>query len=559
MSVPHVTPEVLAQLSTLQISQKEQSCQQTQSGQDLFPLSKILDDLPELLSQGNGETIIHIDQTFGIQSKSAFQEFTDKLSKKASLLNALCTCLYLNEPSGTQDCFTGHFLIRNNWQDSQEFIEIRVAVVGNVDSGKSTMLGVLTKGILDDGRGKARIQLFKHKHEIETGRTSSIGQEIMCFDQGGNVIKCIESVGTSSTAHHKLSWEELGMRATKVVNFIDLAGHEKYLKTTMFGLTGFAPDFAMLMVGANMGLVGMTKEHLSLVFALNVPVFIVITKIDMCPPEVLAENIRQIHKLLRSNSCRRVPVMIKQIENVVGLMKSMVIERMCPIFQVSNVSGEGLSLLSSFLNLLPSHMKFHPELPIEFEINEHFSVPGAGTVIAGNLIKGTLALGQTVLLGPSSDGSFITTSIKGIQRKRMEVESLVAGQYGSIALKKVKRSILRKGMVLLGKDHPSLTSPDTPNRPICTGRTCYEFDAEVLVLYHSTTMTLNYQSMLHCGVVRQTASIVGIGERTCLRTGDRAIVRFRFLKQPEFLREGSKLLFREGRTKGVGRIIKLHE
>lgn len=30
----------------------------------------------------------------------------------------------------------------------------------------------------------------------------------------------------------------------------------------MFGLTGHAPDFAMLMVGANMGVSGMTKEHL---------------------------------------------------------------------------------------------------------------------------------------------------------------------------------------------------------------------------------------------------------------------------------------------------------
>lgn len=35
---------------------------------------------------------------------------------------------------------------------------------------------------------------------------------------------------------------------TQVITFIDLAGHEKYLKTTVFGMTGHAPDFAMLMV-----------------------------------------------------------------------------------------------------------------------------------------------------------------------------------------------------------------------------------------------------------------------------------------------------------------------
>ena len=43
-------------------------------------------------------------------------------------------------------------------------------------------------------------------------------------------------------------WVKICSRATKVVTFIDLAGHEKYLKTTVFGMTGHAPDFSMLMV-----------------------------------------------------------------------------------------------------------------------------------------------------------------------------------------------------------------------------------------------------------------------------------------------------------------------
>ena len=47
--------------------------------------------------------------------------------------------------------------------------------------------------------------------------------------------------------------------ATKVVTFIDLAGHERYLKTTIFGMTGHAPDFCMLMIGSNAGIIGMTK------------------------------------------------------------------------------------------------------------------------------------------------------------------------------------------------------------------------------------------------------------------------------------------------------------
>lgn len=43
--------------------------------------------------------------------------------------------------------------------------DIRIAVIGNVDSGKSTLVGVLTKGIMDDGRGSARLKVFNFSHE----------------------------------------------------------------------------------------------------------------------------------------------------------------------------------------------------------------------------------------------------------------------------------------------------------------------------------------------------------------------------------------------------------
>lgn len=59
--------------------------------------------------------------------------------------------------------------------------------MGNVDAGKSTLLGVLTHGELDNGRGFARQKLFRHKHEMESGRTSSVGNDILGFDHNGQV------------------------------------------------------------------------------------------------------------------------------------------------------------------------------------------------------------------------------------------------------------------------------------------------------------------------------------------------------------------------------------
>ena len=62
---------------------------------------------------------------------------------------------------------------------------------------------------------------------------------------------------------------------------------------------------------------------------------------------------------------------------------------------------------------------------------------------------------------------------------------------------------------------------------------------------------------MHVGSVRQTATIVHMTKEH-LRTGDKAIVRFRFIKNPEYLKTDMKMVFREGRTKAIGTIFKLH-
>lgn len=48
--------------------------------------------------------------------------------------------------------------------------------------------------------------------------------------------------------------EDICSAASKLITFIDLAGHYKYMKTTIFGLTGYCPASVMLVVGANTGM-----------------------------------------------------------------------------------------------------------------------------------------------------------------------------------------------------------------------------------------------------------------------------------------------------------------
>ncbi|KAI8066592.1 P-loop containing nucleoside triphosphate hydrolase protein [Gongronella butleri] len=452
---------------------------------------------------------------------TTIQQVADTLGAAAVDLDSLTT-----EPDNKKKDECGHVMIRKRSMSIEDMLEVRVAVVG-----------VLTKGILDDGRGRARVNLFRHPHERESGRTSSVGGEILGFDA--------QSQAIVASSGRKLTSEEVCERASKLISFVDLAGHEKYLKTTVFGMTGNFPDFVMLIVGGNAGMIGMAKEHLGLALSLSIPVLVVVTKIDSTPPHVLAETIKSLRTLLKSKSCHKLPIFVKTNQDVVNSAQHCVSARLCPIFQISNVTGQGLDLLRNYLNILPSLTTYDTNERFHYEINETYSVPFVGTVVSGILKSGLIHVGDKVLVGPDHAGEFVVTTIKGIHRRRVSVPVARAGQSVTFALKNIRRKALRKGMVLLQyeKDMP----PPKVSR---------KFEAEIRILYHSTTIKEKYQAMIHCGSVRQTASIVNL-DKQILRTGDKAIVLFEFVKQPEYLLEGAKLIFREGRTKGKGTVMRI--
>lgn len=105
---------------------------------------------------------------------------------------------------------------------------IRVAVVGNVDAGKSTMIGTLTSSLLDDGRGSSRTSIMKHRHEIESGRTSTATTHLLGFRSTGESIAGRDSLRTN----RRKSEDEVAKESYRIITLMDLAGHEKYLKTT---------------------------------------------------------------------------------------------------------------------------------------------------------------------------------------------------------------------------------------------------------------------------------------------------------------------------------------
>jgi len=85
------------------------------------------------------------------------------------------------------------------------------------------------------------------------------------------------------------------------------------------------------------------------------------------------------------------------------------------------------------------------------------------------------------------------------------------------------------------------------------------FQATVLIVYHATAIFPGFQTTVHVGNVRQTCVIEGIMDANDrgLQTNDTASVLFRFVSHPEYLHVGMRLLFREGRTKGIGKITQI--
>ena len=424
--------------------------------------------------------------------------------------------------------------------------ECTIAVCGPVDAGKSSLIGVLTSGELDDGRGFARNKVLIHPHERESGRTSHITYNPLVYHKkdantmilyGPKENKNLKEIKSRTP----IKWN------TKVTSFIDLAGHEKYLKTTIFGVTGMFPDYGIVVIGANTGITKLTREHIGILLYLNIPFIITITKVDMAPKEIYQNLCNQLKKLLGKTNFGKTLFFInndKDTDDYVNHMcgKAEVI----PIISISNKSGTNIDNLHQLLYHLPQRDKWSQINGTIYYIDGTFMVPGIGLVISGTNKGSQINIRQKLYLGPFGNNEFKEVTIRSIHNSlRENVDIAESNIQSTLAIKGVKdvieRHHIRKGMVLVD------------NVEKFKNFVVKKFKAKINVLHHSTTIKAGYSPVIHCGPIRQSAKI-NLNNQI-LRNGDTCEVEFEFNYYPEFLEKNMVFFFRDGTTKGVGNVI----
>jgi len=488
------------------------------------------------LAEGGGEAFYVIGVTddgnpIGLDEKEL--KATLEMLNRAALKIGAKTQI-LRKASGKRGIIA-EILVRLSLEEKPP-IQVSIAALGNVDAGKSTLIGILCTGVLDDGNGLAMQKIARFLHEIKSGRTSSVSIHLLGFNDVGEIV--------NYTLVNPLNEPEIFLKASKILMFSDLGGHERYLKTTLRGVMSKLPDYAMLVVAANTGLQIMGKEHLGISIALKIPVFILINKIDLVHKEKVKETLEEVKRILKMPGINKLPIEIKDFDDIIVSARHISSGRIVPIFKVSSVSGEGLKFLKYFLNILPPRMRWREKMkePLLIYIDEIFNVKGVGTVVGGLILSGVINKDEKVLIGPFKDGSWRNVRVKSIHVNRIPVEKSFAGLDTTLALADIKSDEIKKGMTIL----------DSRSSPLSIRK----FSARVTILKHPTTITEGYQAVFHMKSIRSTVRFSKITKKI-LRTGDTSNVILEFLFHPWYIKENDIFVLRDTRTRAIGKIVRV--
>lgn len=246
------------------------------------------------------------------------------------------------------------------------------------------------------------------------------------------LIKALTGIDTDTTKEEKkrgmsinLGFAYLNLPNQQRVGFVDVPGHEKFIKNMVAGLPGL--NLILLVIDASEGIMPQTKEHIDILNLLGIHHFlIVLTKIDTIDAELKELVIEDIRDQLLHTPLEK-----------------------AEIIETDAISGKGIKQLLKKIEAYTEQTSEQVSSGTpRLNIDRVFSVKGFGTVVTGTLLEGELTVGENCYLYPNKR----KVRIRNLQVHENNVQKAYAGQRTAINLANITREEVTRGDVLSTAD-----------------------------------------------------------------------------------------------------------
>jgi selenocysteine-specific elongation factor len=228
-----------------------------------------------------------------------------------------------------------------------------------------------------------------------------------------------------------LGFAYLSVEGGRVLGFVDVPGHERFVHTMVAGASGI--DFALLVVAADDGVMLQTREHLAILDLLGVGRGLVaLTKADLVGSERLAAVTAEIRSATAGT-------MLEGAD----------------IVPVSAMTGEGVDALRARLVARAADIADrNAEDRFRLAVDRVFTLHGVGVVVTGAVLSGSVRAGDRVMISPSG----LPARVRSLHAQNQPAQIGRAGERCALNLadQGVSKDAIRRGDVVLD---PELHAP----------------------------------------------------------------------------------------------------
>lgn len=284
----------------------------------------------------------------------------------------------------------------------------------------------------------------------------------------------------------------------RVVGFVDVPGHERFIKNMLAGID--AIDVAVFAVAADEGWMPQSEEHLAVLDLLGLAHAVVaLTRADLVDADGLELAILDVEERLAGTSLEGSPIIPTSVPRGTGI-------------------EELRTAIDSALAATVVQDMGRPRLWID----RSFTIGGAGTVVTGTLVGGSLRTEDTLALFPGA----IEARVRSIQSHEETVEAVGPGNRTALNLAGLDRAVIERGSML---GVPGQWAPTS--RFTADARTVRSLDAPLREQgsYHLHAGSGSWPARIRLlegdRLEGGGAIVVDVGDPLPLRFGDRFVLR----------------------------------